>query len=195
MTWVFVCITQPYFPVSEAENTLARILFVWRCTPTYKQTHDVDYRVVIRGQNFTHMHARTFKHNSRIHTRSHIPSNKGPTVCGGMMNCLHCIIRMTHQRLINENRIRASIKEGTRRQRLKTKTGPFGRFLQRGHGANNLSKILHSQRIIMDKNNINNSSHALHVLRCVADFLRLRVINMYYKVTDGCLWVTTLFDL
>lgn len=65
----------------------------------------------------------------------------------------------------------------------------------RGHGANNLSKILHSQRIIMDKNNINNSSHALHVLRSVADFLRLRVINMYYKVTDGCLWVTTLFDL
>lgn len=42
-------------------------------------THDVDYRVVIRGQNFTHMHARTFKHNSRIYTHAAtFPATKGP---------------------------------------------------------------------------------------------------------------------
>lgn len=41
---------------------------------------------------------------------THIPADKGPIVCGEKMNCLCCVIRMTHQTVINENRIKVLIK-------------------------------------------------------------------------------------
>lgn len=54
--------------------------------------------------------------------RTHIPANKGPTVCGGEMNWLHCIIRMSHQTVINGNRMKdlseeknAGIKGGSKK--------------------------------------------------------------------------------
>lgn len=65
-------------------------------------------------------HARAMYRNHVIHrqeaeiqknTHTRIPCNKEPTVCGGEMNCLHCIIRMTHQTVINENRMKVLSKE------------------------------------------------------------------------------------
>ncbi len=46
---------------------------------------------------------------TKTHTHTHIPCNKGPTVWW-KDELLHCIIRMTHQTLINENRMKFLIK-------------------------------------------------------------------------------------
>lgn len=55
------------------------------------------------------IHRQEAEIQKNTHTR--IPCNKEPTVCGGEMNCLHCIIRMTHQTVINENRMKVLSKE------------------------------------------------------------------------------------
>lgn len=58
-------------------------------------------------------HSQTNAHilyRQEVHTHTHIPCNKGPTVCGGEVNCLCSVIRMTHQTVINENRMKVLIK-------------------------------------------------------------------------------------
>lgn len=59
------------------------------CTLTNKHTHAVAATSFTgRRQKFTNTH-------------THAPCNKGP-VCGGKMNCWHCIISMSHHSVINE---------------------------------------------------------------------------------------------
>lgn len=121
MTQPFFSLMRAYFPVHEAENegpvtARARVcmrrltlrgtgmLFI-SATHTdilhiHKQTHTVAAASFAgRRQKFT-----------ETHTGTHIPCNKGPTVSAGKMNCLYCIIRVTHQTVINENRMKVLIK-------------------------------------------------------------------------------------
>lgn len=163
MTWAFFSLVHFYFSVHEAENegpvtAKARVCRAMSYTSGYWQAvymemhtdllhiHKQTHMLCVAGTSFT----RRRQKFTKTHTRTHIPCNKEPTVCGGKMNCLYCIIRMSHQTVINENRMKVFIKrEKCRHEKcLKTKDEVFGRNLELylafscgGHRANCYSKI------------------------------------------------------
>lgn len=152
MTLVFFSLMQPYVPVHEAENespvnakarvcvamTFTRhhagMLFVWRWAQTYMlHSHKQTHACCVWQARHSHAPGRKFtKTHTHARTCTHIPCNKGPTVCGGKMNRLYCIIRMTHQTVINENRMKVLIKGEKCRHEEGLKTKRWGFWQESG---------------------------------------------------------------
>lgn len=88
----------------------AGMLFVWKIrrltyrtfTNKHTHTHTVFCSRVIHRQEAE-------SHKNRL---THSTKQRAYSVCAGKMNCLHCIIAMSHQTVINENRMKVLIKGG-----------------------------------------------------------------------------------